>query len=99
MKITIDLIQQENEFIAVCPELDINCYGKDKPDAVRRIHNVIDFYIQSAKELGFDVNEFKEISFADNSYYLDGIPSGDDTPFRENFEKIHYQRKVGNLVN
>jgi predicted RNase H-like HicB family nuclease len=87
MKITINLIQQENEFIAVCPELDINCYGKDKSDAIRRIHSVIDFYIQSAKELGFDVTEFKEMSLADNSYHL------------ENFEKIHYQKNFWGLVN
>ena len=84
MKITINLIQQENEFVAVCPELDINCYGRDKSDAIKRIYTVIEFYIQSAKELGFDVNELNEISIEDNLYYP---------------PKIYYPQKYGYLIN
>ena len=84
MKITIDIIQQENEFIAVCPELDINCYGKDKADAIRRIQNVILFYIESAKELGFDVNKLEEILVENKSYC---------------FDKIHYKKESGYLLN
>jgi len=61
MKITVRLIEHENEFIANCPELDINCYGGDKCEAVRRIQNVINFYIDSAKELGLDVENLSEI--------------------------------------
>jgi predicted RNase H-like HicB family nuclease len=62
MKISIKIIKNENEFIANCPELDINCYGSDKSEAVRRIKKVISFYIDSAKELGFDVATLNAIS-------------------------------------
>jgi len=55
MKLSITLLQVDDEFIASCPELEINCYGSDKGDAVRRIKNVLQFYIASAQELGFDV--------------------------------------------
>jgi predicted RNase H-like HicB family nuclease len=58
MKLSINIIELENEYIANCPELEINCYGIDKNDAVRRIKNVLQFYIASAQELGFDVEEF-----------------------------------------
>ena len=62
MRITVKLIEQENEFIANCPELDINCYGGNKGEAIRRIHSVINFYIESAKELGLDIQHFKGIA-------------------------------------
>ncbi len=62
MKISVKLIQNENEIIANCPELDINCYGSDKDEAIRRIGSVINFYINSAKELGLDVENLNEIS-------------------------------------
>jgi hypothetical protein len=58
MKLSIRIIELENECIANCPELEINCYGSDRDDAVRRIRNVLQFYISSAQELGFDVEEF-----------------------------------------
>ena len=84
MKITVNLIQQKNEFIAVCPELDINCYGRDKSDAIKKINNVIMFYIQSAKEMGFDVNELNEIFIEDEPYYL---------------KDPHYKNECGYLLN
>ncbi len=62
MKLSIKLIRNHDEIIANCPELDINCYGSDKTEAVRRIQNVINFYVDSAKELGLDVESFTEIS-------------------------------------
>ena len=62
MRISINLIEKENVYIANCPELDINCYGENKRQAVRRIQQVIEFYIQSAKDLGLDVEEFNEVS-------------------------------------
>ena len=55
MKLSITLMQLEDEFIASCPELEINCYGSDRTDAIRRIKNVLQFYIASAEELGFEV--------------------------------------------
>jgi predicted RNase H-like HicB family nuclease len=62
MKISVKLIENENEIIANCPELDINCYGSSKKEAVRRIKSVIHFYIESARELGLDVENLKEIA-------------------------------------
>jgi hypothetical protein len=62
MKISVKLIEHNDEIIANCPELDINCYGSDKSEAVRRIKRVINFYINSAKELGLDVENLGEIS-------------------------------------
>lgn len=62
MKLSIKIIQNQKEIIANCPELDINCYGSDKDEAIRRIKNVISFYVDSAKELGLDVEKLNEIS-------------------------------------
>jgi len=61
MKISVKLIENKSEFIANCPELDINCYGSNKNEAIRRIKSVIQFYIDSAKELGLDVQNLNEI--------------------------------------
>jgi phosphotransferase system HPr-like phosphotransfer protein len=61
MKISVKLIQSNDEIIANCPELDINCYGSDRNEAIRRIGSVIHFYINSAKELGLDVENLREI--------------------------------------
>jgi len=61
MKLSINLVENKDKIVANCPELDINCYGTNREEAVRRIHNVIDFYISSAKELGFDVENFEDI--------------------------------------
>jgi hypothetical protein len=62
MKLSIKILQSHDEIIANCPELDINCYGSDRDEAVRRIRKVIDFYVDSAKELGLDVDSFSDIS-------------------------------------
>lgn len=75
MNISIKLINNGSEFIASCPELDINCYGSDKIEAVRRIKEVITFYINSARELGIDVNPLKNISIDGNEQvYSTGNP-------------------------
>jgi len=63
MNISIKLIDNGSEYIANCPELDINCYGSDRDEAIRRIRAVINFYISSAKELGININPLKDISF------------------------------------
>ena len=62
MNISINLINTGTEFIANCPELDINCYGSNKDEAMQRIQKVIAFYIESAKELGLDIHPLKDIS-------------------------------------
>ncbi|HNW28766.1 MAG TPA: hypothetical protein PKN50_09840 [Spirochaetota bacterium] len=76
MKLSIRLIQNHEEIIANCPELDINCYGSDKDEAIRRIKNVINFYVDSAKELGLDVESLTEISVeGEMNEPLDGTAS------------------------
>lgn len=62
MKISINLQENNNEFIAICPELEINCYGTNKNEAIRRIKNVLQFYIHSAKELGLDVEKVESLT-------------------------------------
>jgi hypothetical protein len=61
VKISIKTIELENEVIANCPELDINCYGASRRDAVRRLMNVLYFYMDSARDLGLDVEQFDDI--------------------------------------
>ncbi|HOK03302.1 MAG TPA: hypothetical protein PKX79_12540 [Spirochaetota bacterium] len=62
LSISVNLILNGDEYIANCPELDINCYGSNKNEAIRRLKNVIQFYITSAKELGLELTEIKEIN-------------------------------------
>ncbi|MCU0847200.1 MAG: hypothetical protein MUD12_04865 [Spirochaetes bacterium] len=62
MKISVKLIKQEDQIIANCPELEINCYGSSEGEAIRRIKSVINFYVESAKDLGLDVDTFNEIT-------------------------------------
>ncbi|MCL1910644.1 MAG: hypothetical protein FWG13_00350 [Leptospirales bacterium] len=61
MKITVKLVEKNDKFIATCPELDINCYAGDKNEAIRRMQNVINFYIESAQEFGLDVESMTEL--------------------------------------
>ena len=67
MKISVKLIEHNDEFIANCPELDINCYGSNKNEAIRRIKSVIDFYVDSAKELGIDIDSIQELNIDDEA--------------------------------
>jgi len=71
MNVSIKLIDNGSEYIANCPELDINCYASNREDALRRIKAVIHFYINSAEELGISTNSFKDILFdgADMDFY------------------------------
>ena len=61
MKISIKLVENKNEFIANCPELDINSYGSSRSDAVRRLISVLKFYIETARELGLEVEQLDKI--------------------------------------
>jgi predicted RNase H-like HicB family nuclease len=78
MNISIKLINNGGEYIANCPELDINCYGSNENEAVRRLKDVINFYINSAKELGIDINPLKDISIEGNEklFIIDPALSG-----------------------
>ncbi len=62
MKLSIKLVEMEKEYIANCPELDVNCYGSNREEAIRRLKNVLQFYFDSAQEFGLDVESFESIS-------------------------------------
>ena len=68
MKLSIEFVELENEFIARCPELDINSYGFNKDEAIRRLVSVIKFYMDSAKEVGLEVKGLDVVS-------IDGKPA------------------------
>lgn len=70
MNISIKVIDNGSEYIANCPELDINCYGSDRNEAIRRIKEVIHFYISSEKEMGLDVLPLRELSIEGNRNFL-----------------------------
>ncbi len=78
MDISITLIEDGKEYIANCPELDINCYGSSEEEATRRIKEVINFYIDSAKEFGVKISPLKEWNGEETPY-----------PFSENRETIN----------
>ncbi len=73
MKLSAELIKSEKEYIARCPELDINCYGYNKNEAIRRLRSVIRFYIASAKELGLEIDELTAISLNGEKDYENQI--------------------------
>ncbi len=61
MKINVKLLQQDDRVIATCPELEINCYASNAAEATKRIKDVISFYVESARDLGLDVEDFDEV--------------------------------------
>ncbi|MBN1499255.1 MAG: hypothetical protein JW982_03825 [Spirochaetes bacterium] len=82
MEFKIKVTKTENKFIATCPELDANCFASTREDVIRRIKEVIKFYISSAREMGFDIDsddcltiagENLEIETGDKSF-LENIP-------------------------
>ena len=70
MKITVKIFETEQEFIANCPELDINCYGASRHTAVQRLIRVLQFYIDAAKEFGLDVEHLDSVT-VDGEQYID----------------------------
>jgi hypothetical protein len=61
MKISVTLIKQEDGVIANCPELEISCYASNATEATNRIKKVISFYIDSARDMGIEVQDFDEV--------------------------------------
>ena len=68
MKISVNLFENKEQFVASCPELEINCYGDSKDEATRRIKEVLSFYLKSAEELGLEVEKFENISIEGNEF-------------------------------
>lgn len=70
MKLSIKLINKNDEYIATCPELDISCYASNKNEALKRIQSILTFYMEAAHELGFTVENFDAIDVDGNHYLL-----------------------------
>ena len=47
--------QNQGQFIASCPELDIFTYGSDQNQARRRLQQVLVFYAETATEMGYKI--------------------------------------------
>lgn len=48
---------EDNSFIATCPKLNIYSYGKTLDKAITRLREVVNFYLESADELGVTLEE------------------------------------------
>jgi predicted RNase H-like HicB family nuclease len=48
---------KEGEYIATCPKLDIYSYGKTVDKAITRLKEIVNFYRESAEELGITIEE------------------------------------------
>lgn len=60
---------KDNTFIATCPKLNIYTYGKTLEKAISRLKEVINFYIESADELGMTLEELCNSSKMSNLFY------------------------------
>ncbi len=69
----------DDEYVANCPELEIFCYGKDELEARARIKKVIEFYAETASDLGYKIDTQKL------------LPELEEHPFgkKENNNLIH----------
>ena len=55
---SIDVFRKDAEtFVASCPELDIFSYGRTLEAAVDRLKRVVNFYLESADEMGVTLEE------------------------------------------
>ncbi len=61
MVFTIEIVKNNQEFIAKCKELNIFSYGHSSEKAVQRLKKVIGFYVQAACDyLDVDTAEVKK---------------------------------------
>lgn len=61
MKVSVQLFRKNDKFVATCQDLEISCYGSSRNEAVQRFKKVLSFYMDSAKELGLDVESFDSL--------------------------------------
>lgn len=48
---------KDDTYIASCPKLEVYSYGRTFDKAVARLKEVVNFYMESAKELGVSLEE------------------------------------------
>ena len=61
MNFGINVWEKDGEYIASCPELEIFCYGENEEQAKLRLKKVIQFYIETATDLGYRIEEGQPI--------------------------------------
>lgn len=59
MELAIEVFRDggDNKYIASCPRLEIYTYGHTVDTAVSRLEKVVNFYMESAKEMGVTLEE------------------------------------------
>lgn len=70
--------QNQGQFIASCPELDIFTYGSDQNQARRRLQQVLVFYAETATEMGYKIVPGELLSSLQNNSAPD-VPMLSDT--------------------
>lgn len=74
MELVVEVFKEGNDsYVASCPKLDIFGCGKSIEEAVSRLKKIVNFYIESAEELGISLEELcdasKDAKF-DNSSFM-----------------------------
>ncbi|MDI6786110.1 MAG: hypothetical protein QMD92_05305 [bacterium] len=63
MELVVEVFKEGNEsYIASCPKLDIYGCGKSIEEAVSRLKKIVNFYVESAEELGISLEELCDAS-------------------------------------
>lgn len=66
---------QENSYVAACPELEIYSYAESAPKAIERLEAILKFYMTHAPEYGITREKLQEMSVDKQKYpeyYLPG---------------------------
>lgn len=67
MILSVKIIKSRYDYIARCPDLDVNCYGKNEEDALNRMKHVIQFYLDAAEEFGIEIESEFHITGISNT--------------------------------
>lgn len=58
MYFSVDVFEKDPDtYMARCPELDVCSYGGSLEEAVERLKQIVNFYIESADEMGMTLEE------------------------------------------
>lgn len=58
MYFSVDVYRKDiSTYVATCPELDIFAYGQTLDMAVNRLKRIVQFYMESAEEMGMTLEE------------------------------------------
>lgn len=58
MYFSVEVYRKDTEtYIASCPELDVHSYGQTTESAIERLKRIVNFYLESAEEMGMTLEE------------------------------------------